>query len=51
MSMNEQELLQHLINLKACDPDYVVDVLGITSERLVEDYLPEAVEFIKEDMG
>ena len=49
--MDEMELQEHLIRLKACDPDYVVDVLGITSEQLVETFLPDAIEFIKEDMG
>ncbi len=49
--MEPSELQYHLENLKECDPNYVVDVLGITSEQLVTDYKEEAIAFIKEDMG
>ena len=49
--MDQVELLYHLDNLRECDPNYVVDVLGISSKRLVDDYLAEAIEFVKEDQG
>jgi hypothetical protein len=49
--MNQIELLYHLDNLRECDPNYVVDVLGITSEQLVNDYLDLAIKFIEEDQG
>jgi len=49
--MEDLELLYHLENLKACDPNYVVDVLNISSERLVDTFLDEALRFIKEDQG
>ena len=47
--MNEIDMLYHLENLRECDPNYVVDVLNISSERLVETFLEEAIAFIKED--
>jgi len=49
--MDQLDLLYHLENLRECDPNYVVDVLGITSEQLVNDYLDKAIAFIKEDQG
>jgi len=49
--MTDIELMYHLDDLKECDPNYVVDVLNISSERLVEDYLDEAIKFIKEEFG
>jgi len=49
--MEHEELMYHLDNLRACDPNYVVDVLEITSEQLVADYLDKAIKFIEEDMG
>lgn len=49
--MEQLELLYHLENLRECDPNYVVDVLNISSEELVNDYLNRAIEFIKEDQG
>ena len=48
--MNEVELLYHLDNLRECDPNYIVDVLNISSERLVDTFLDEAIRFVKEDM-
>ena len=48
--MEEHELLFHLDNLRECDPNYVVDVLGITSHELVDTYLDRAIVFIREDM-
>lgn len=49
--MDDLTLLYHLENLKECDPNYVVDVLNISSERLVDTFLEEAIAFIKEDQG
>jgi len=49
--MEPMDLMYHLDNLRECDPNYVVDVLNITSEELVNDYLDRAIEFIKEDQG
>lgn len=45
------ELLYHLDDLRVCDPNYVVDVLNISSERLVDDYMEEAIKFIREEFG
>ena len=39
----------HLDNLKVQDPNYVVDVLGITSEQLLEAFPREALRFIEEE--
>jgi hypothetical protein len=49
--MDKLDLLYHLDNLKECDPNYVVDVLNISSERLVDTFLEEAIKFIEEDQG
>ena len=49
--MDEVELLYHLDNLRECDPNYIVDVLNISSERLVETFFEEAIKFVKEDQG
>lgn len=49
--MEGAELLYHLDNLREQDPNYVVDVLNISSERLVDTFLEEAIAFIEEDMG
>ena len=48
--MDDLMMLYHLDNLRECDVEYIVDVLGITSEQLIESFLPEAIAFIKEDM-
>ena len=49
--MDDIRLLYELDTLKECDPNYVVDVLNISSERLVETFLDEAIKFIREDAG
>ena len=49
--MDEVELLYHLDNLRECDPNYIVDVLNISSEKLIATFLEEAIQFIKEDQG
>lgn len=49
--MNNEELAFHLATLKECDPNYVVDVLGITSQQLIDSFYDEAIAFIEEDMG
>ena len=49
--MDEIELKFHLENLRECDPNYVVDVLGVTSEELVDTFYKKAVAFILEDQG
>ena len=41
----------HLETLRECDPNYVVDVLEITSEELIEAFYDKAIKFIKEDQG
>lgn len=32
-----------------CDPDYIVDVLGVTSKELLDAFHKEAVRFWEED--
>ena len=49
--MNNVELLYQLDTLKEQDPNYVVDVLNISSEVLVDTFLSQAIDFIKEDQG
>lgn len=47
--MRPTKLEEHLDILANCDPDYVVDVLGITSEELVETFENLAIAHIKEE--
>ena len=49
--MDDRELEYHLDKLAACDPDYVVDVLGLTSEQLINAFPREARAFLEEDLG
>lgn len=44
--MEDIDYQYHLENLMNSDPDYVVDVLGITSEELVEAFPKKAKAFI-----
>ena len=47
--MEEVDLEYHLENLRQADPDYVVDVLGLSSTVLVEVFRDRAIEYILED--
>lgn len=47
--MDPVELAYHIDTLKECDPNYVVDVLGVSSEELIAAFYEEAVNFIIED--
>ena len=41
----------HLENLKESDPDYIVDVLEITSEQLIKAFPNKVRKFILEEFG
>jgi hypothetical protein len=45
------ELDRGLEVLRDSDPDYVVDVLGLTSEQIVEAFHWEAIHFIRKETG
>ena len=47
--MRPTKLEEHLDILANCDPDYVVDVLGITSGELIEVFHSHAVAHIMEE--
>lgn len=49
--MNKDDFEYHIENLKLCDPDYVVDVLDITSEELIKAFPRKARQFIEEEFG
>lgn len=49
--MEDSDIMYHLDNLRQCDVEYVVDVLGITTDKLINTFLGEAIDFIKKDMG
>ena len=49
--MDIKELEERLDILANCDPDYVVDVLGVTSEEIVELFHGRAVAHIEEEWG
>ena len=47
--MEEHELEYHLETLAQQDPDYIVDVLEISTEELLEVFHVRAVKFIKKE--
>ena len=47
--MDEQSLQYHLDTLRECDPDYVVDVLDITSEEIIAAFPDRARQFIEQE--
>lgn len=49
--MNEMDLKYHIENLCNMEPDYVVDVLGITTEDLIEKFYGKAIVHIEEEYG
>jgi hypothetical protein len=51
MDMNTEEFNYHLATLKESDPEYVVDVLGVTSEELIAAFPRRAANFIEEENG
>lgn len=48
MSKDPYEMIE---DLKELDVDYVVDVLGITAEELVEAFPDKVLAFIKAELG
>lgn len=46
--MNRRELLD---NLKEEDPDYVVDVLDISSEELIKKFPTKVARYLAQEMG
>lgn len=50
MLMSEQEwFARELENLELCDVDYVVDVLGITTDELITAFYGKVKKFLKEE--
>lgn len=49
--MDRATLDFHLENLSECDPNYVVDVLGVTSKQLIDAFHTAAITFIYEEFG
>ncbi len=49
--MNKDLLEYHLNTLYECDPDYIVDVLDITTEDLLDKFYPKAAAYIMEEFG
>ncbi len=47
--MTEAEFYYQMANLKEQDPDYIVDVLGITTEELISAFTLRAIEFIEKE--
>lgn len=48
MSKTPREMIE---DLKELDPDYVVDVLDISSEELVEAFPYKLIAFLKSELG
>jgi len=49
--MDESEFNYHLATLTESDPEYVVDVLGVTTEELIAAFPQRAANFIEEEYG
>jgi hypothetical protein len=49
--MNDIELLYHLENLQALDPDQFVSDLNISTDELLEAFQERALKFIREEFG
>ena len=47
--MDQLEFEYFYGHLLECDPDYVVDVLGVTTKEILEAFPKEAARFIKEE--
>lgn len=49
--IDDNEYEYHMEKFKNCDPDYVVDVLEITTEELISAFPYRATKFIEEEYG
>jgi hypothetical protein len=49
--MNEQEFDYHLATLRESDPEYVVDILEVTTEELISAFPRRAANFIEKEYG
>ena len=49
--ISQEDMEFHLENLCYEDPDYVVDVLEISSEELIQAFTARALEFITNEFG
>lgn len=47
--LHEEERI--IISLVHSDPDYVVDVLGISSQELMDAFPDRVTRFLKEELG
>jgi len=49
--METQDFYDHLATLREQDPDYIVDVLDISSDELLMAFGVKAANFIEEEYG
>ena len=49
--MDKEELQYHIDELIESDPDYVVDILEITSEELIKAFPTRVKRFIEKEFG
>lgn len=49
--MNTSEFDYHLATLRECDPEYVVDILEVTTEELIAAFPRRAANFIEAEYG
>lgn len=49
--MDQNKYKYHLENLEVMDPDYVVDVLDISSQELLDKFPEKAKAFIEDEFG
>ncbi len=49
--MDQRLIDYHIETLYQQDPDYIVDVLDISTEELLEHFLWKAVKYVQEEFG
>lgn len=47
--MNNEQIRELLYKHSLLDPDYLVDVLGITSEEILDKFYTKFIAYIKEE--
>lgn len=49
--MELHDFQYHMTNLEALDPDQLVADLGLTTDQILNAFMPEAIEFINKEFG
>jgi hypothetical protein len=49
--VNNEDVVYHLENLRALDPDQLVTDLNLTTDELLSAFMEEALEFLEREYG